>query len=65
MRDGYSLGMEVRAELLPEDRQRVVRELQAVGSVLVKVGEGINDAPARPWNRSPLPNVSQMFRYTA
>jgi Cd2+/Zn2+-exporting ATPase len=43
---GASLGMEVRAELLPEDKQRIVREMQASGKKVAKVGDGINDAPA-------------------
>ncbi|MFA6690910.1 MAG: heavy metal translocating P-type ATPase [Saccharofermentanales bacterium] len=35
-----------RASLLPEDKERVIRELQAEGKRVMMVGDGINDAPA-------------------
>ncbi len=40
------LGVEVRAELLPQDKQRIVGEMQNEGLRVPKVGDGINDAPA-------------------
>ncbi|WP_320203624.1 heavy metal translocating P-type ATPase [Agrobacterium rosae] len=43
---GAQLGIEVRAELMPEDKQRIVGELKKEGFVVGKVGDGINDAPA-------------------
>ncbi|HBF28808.1 HAD-IC family P-type ATPase, partial [Rhizobium sp.] len=43
---GADLGIDVRAELLPEDKQRIVRELKGRGRIVAKIGDGINDAPA-------------------
>ena len=43
---GRKLGLEVRAGLMPEDKQRIVGELQREGLRVAKVGDGINDAPA-------------------
>ncbi|WP_208249745.1 heavy metal translocating P-type ATPase [Rhizobium sp. T1470] len=43
---GKQLGIEVRAELMPEDKQRIVNELKRGGLIVAKVGDGINDAPA-------------------
>ncbi len=42
-----SLGIEdVRAEVLPEDKARVIEGLRAQGGVVAMVGDGLNDAPA-------------------
>ncbi|GAA4134728.1 heavy metal translocating P-type ATPase [Aminobacter aganoensis] len=41
-----SLGMEARAELMPQDKQKIVGEMRAKGKFVAKVGDGINDAPA-------------------
>jgi len=43
---GRQLGIEVQAELLPQDKQRIVGELKKQGYTVAKIGDGINDAPA-------------------
>ncbi|MGC4016810.1 MAG: copper-translocating P-type ATPase [Luteolibacter sp.] len=44
---GGELGIDdVRAELSPSDKHRIIRELQASGEIVAMAGDGINDAPA-------------------
>jgi Cd2+/Zn2+-exporting ATPase len=40
------LGVDYRAELMPDDKLRIVRELRQAGRTVAQVGDGINDAPA-------------------
>jgi Zn2+/Cd2+-exporting ATPase len=39
------LGMDFRAELMPEDKVTAIKELAKLGGVMM-IGDGINDAPA-------------------
>jgi Cu+-exporting ATPase len=44
---GKKLGIDdVRAQLAPEDKHRIVEELRRSGAVVAMAGDGINDAPA-------------------
>ena len=41
-----ALHISARAELLPEDKIRIVKAYQAEGHTVVMIGDGVNDAPA-------------------
>ncbi len=44
---GRELGLDdIRSDVLPQDKARIVAELKAGGATVAMVGDGINDAPA-------------------
>ncbi len=42
----HRLGLDYRAELLPQDKIDIVQAHQAAGRTVVMIGDGVNDAPA-------------------
>lgn len=44
---GKQIGItDIHAELLPEDKVRKIKEIQAAGKSICMIGDGVNDAPA-------------------
>ncbi len=44
---GKTLGIdEIEAEILPEEKNRIIKRLQSEGYIVAMAGDGINDAPA-------------------
>jgi len=44
---GQTLGIdEIKAEILPEEKSKIIQRLQAEGHIVAMAGDGINDAPA-------------------